>query len=546
MIRGFYSALALFFLLAATSRGEVNGSELYQRHCAMCHGAEGRGVAGVFPPLAHADYLSRERVKSLKAPLAGLSGEITVNGQVYRGGMPPVTLDDEQLVAVFSYIFTSWGNQLPPPTREEIASLRAKTKFPTHAALLAAMGAGELPAAPEGWTLGVATELTFSPVRLTVHPDGSCILILAENGDIWSCLLDGRELSRFLEASSYIDANLGRPSVLGFTVDRERRLYIVANQRNEKATPVRNEVTIFRTSAWSGESAWGRPAPWLRTSYPWGVGPYNHGVSHIAQGPDGMLYVNSGSRTDSGEPGTSPRYATTGEDPLTACIWQLDPKRDKPTVHIFARGLRNNFGFCWDDTGHLLATENGPDAEPAEELNVIEAGKHYGFPYQFSDWSTKPYPHTADAPPGLVFTQPLANRGPDAGGSAKGIATFDQHSCPSGIVWLEKDWPAPLGGTFLTARFGNLLQRPSDVGFDILQLRPDFAAGTTSVSRFLSPLGRPIDLLKLPGHRIIIAEYCRGATLAAGMGTPGRLLILSPRKQNAQSNTPQAQAQPSN
>lgn len=537
MIRILLSAASLILLALspASSFGAVNGAELYQRHCAMCHGAEGRGVVGVFPPLAQADFLSRERVKSLQAPLIGLSGEIIVNGQTYRGAMPPVTLDDEQLTSVFSHIFTSWGNQLPPPTREEIAALRAKTKFPTHAALLAAMGAGELPAAPEGWTLGVAAELTFSPVRLAAHPDGARLLILAENGDIWSCLLDGRELSRFLEGASYLDASLGRPSVLGFTVDRERRLYVVANQRNETVTPVRNEVTIFRSTSWSADQPWGRPSPWLRTAYPWGVGPYNHGVSHIAQGPDGMLYVNSGSRTDGGEPGNSPRYATTGEDPLTACMWRLDPKRENPTIEVFARGLRNNFGFCWDDAGRLLATENGPDAEPAEELNVIEAGKHYGFPFQFSDWSNKPYPHTADAPPGVIFTKPLINRGPDAGGSAGGLSTFDAHSCPSGMVWLDRDWPAPLGGTFLGARFGNLLKRPSDVGFDILQLRPDFAKGTTTVQRLLAPLARPIDLLKLPGHRLVIAEFCRGTTLAAGMGSPGRLLILAPGKPAAQS-----------
>jgi hypothetical protein len=98
-------------------------------------------------------------------------------------------------------------------------------------------------------------------------------------------------------------------------------------------------------------------------------------------------------------------------------------------------------------------------------------------------------------------------------------------------VWLEPDWPAPLGGTYLAARFGNLLERKSDVGFDLLQLQPDFAAGTTTVKRLLAPLGRPIDLLKLHGHRLIVAEYCRGNTLAAGLGSPGRLLLLAPKPQ---------------
>jgi hypothetical protein len=101
------------------------------------------------------------------------------------------------------------------------------------------------------------------------------------------------------------------------------------------------------------------------------------------------------------------------------------------------------------------------------------------------------------------------------------------------MVWLGADWPAPFSSTFLVARFGNLLKRGADTGFDILQLRPDFAARTTTTKKVLGPLARPIDVLKLPEHQLAIAEYCRGTTLAAGIGTPGRLLILRPKQSAA-------------
>ncbi len=190
--------------------------------------------------------------------------------------------------------------------------------------------------------------------------------------------------------------------------------------------------------------------------------------------------------------------------------------------------MRNTFGFCWDNEGRLLGAENGPDADAPEELNVIEQGRHYGFPFVFADWKENAYPHTPNAPPGPTFTAPLRNLGPDAGGSENGIATFDPHSCPTGIVYLWRDWPTPLGGTFLTARFGNFL-KGADVGFDVVQFAPDFAASTTTAKRLAGALGRPIDLLKLSGHRLVIAEHCRATTRAAGTGTPGRLLLLAPK-----------------
>ena len=98
---------------------------------------------------------------------------------------------------------------------------------------------------------------------------------------------------------------------------------------------------------------------------------------------------------------------------------------------------------------------------------------------------------------------------------------------PSAIVELGADWPAPLGGQLLVARFGNLISQSG--GYDVLRLKVDFTRQTTETHAVLQPLGRPISLVKLPGHRLLIAEYTRGTTLGAGLSTPGRLLILEPK-----------------
>jgi len=288
----------------------------------------------------------------------------------------------------------------------------------------------------------------------------------------------------------------------------------------------RSEVTIFRSTTDAGAS-WTKPTPWLRTSYPFGVGPYNHGASHIEQGPDGFLYVSNGARTDGNEAGQSDLYYKGGEVPLTAALWRIDPEAAEPKIEIFALGLRNTYHFTWDQAGRLLGVENGPDADAPEELNVIRQGSHYGFPYQFSDWTRKAYPHSPDAPAGQAFVRPYRNLGPDALGADGPTSTFTPHSSPSAIVELGEDWPAPLGGQLIVARFGNLISASS--GYDLLRLRPDHAAGTVETHTLIAPLGRPIAMLKLPGHRLLIAEYTRGTTLGAGLSTPGRLLILDPK-----------------
>lgn len=522
-----FSFLALTALATAQMSAQVEstGAELYRQYCAPCHGQEGLGIPQAFPPLVGSDFISNHRDRALRAPLEGLKGRIVVNGQSFDGWMPPVILRDEDLAKIFNYIFSSWGNTHPPTSVAELSALRAKTTYPTYEKLLAAMSPDILPPAPAGWKFSVGANLDFQPTRLTAHPDGKHVLILAANGDIWSWNIASHEIAPLWFGKETLNPALGDPTCLGLATDNKGRLYFISNQCNKSKTPVVDEVTIFRTEPWSGAGSWTKPKPWLVTAYNFGVGPYNHGVNHIAQGPDGLLYVSSGSRTDGGEPGKSPNYDKSGETPLTAKLWRINPEAEYPNIEIFANGLRNTYHFTWDHQNRLLGVENGTDADTPEELNWIEQGKHYGFPYEFGDWTTKPYPHTPDAPKDLTFVRPFKNVGPDANDRG-GSATFTPHSCPSTILELGSDWPAPLGNSFLISRFGNYLKDQS--GFDLVQARLDFAKKEAVVTTVATPLARPISMITLPGHRLLIAEYCRGNSLGAGTSTPGRLLILEP------------------
>jgi len=101
--------------------------------------------------------------------------------------------------------------------------------------------------------------------------------------------------------------------------------------------------------------------------------PSAHTSRVLGFGPDGRLYVSIGSSCD-------------------VCI-EADQRRTTIQVYDaagtgrpYAAGLRNANGFDWDPTtGHLWAGDNAQDGLgpnfPPDEINLVEAGKHYGFPF---------------------------------------------------------------------------------------------------------------------------------------------------------------------
>ncbi len=84
------------------------GATLYLDHCAGCHQAKGRGIPGVFPPLAgNGVVIAPDPANVLNVILGGVPA---------KGGyipMPPfgAQLDDDQVAQIANYVRTSWGNQ---------------------------------------------------------------------------------------------------------------------------------------------------------------------------------------------------------------------------------------------------------------------------------------------------------------------------------------------------------------------------------------------------------------------------------------------------
>ena len=103
------------------------GGQLYDKHCADCHGANGRGNGNIYPPLAGNRALRMaEPVNAIRIVLSGGFPPSTA-GNPRPYGMPPFSpvLNDTEAAAVISYVRASWGNAASEVTAAQVNRYRA-------------------------------------------------------------------------------------------------------------------------------------------------------------------------------------------------------------------------------------------------------------------------------------------------------------------------------------------------------------------------------------------------------------------------------------
>lgn len=120
----------------------AEGRVVYDANCMACHQTDGKGIAGVFPPLldnpnvADAAYVQ-------EVILQGRSGEIEVGGTTYDGVMPAFSaLSEEQVASVTLYVQEGLGAPAPETPAEPAVSPSAGKGLPgsTVLAYTAAFG----------------------------------------------------------------------------------------------------------------------------------------------------------------------------------------------------------------------------------------------------------------------------------------------------------------------------------------------------------------------------------------------------------------------
>ena len=105
----------------------AQGKPIYEKHCAECHGDDGKGLAPAYPPLAGNRALTMDAsVNAIRLVLnGGFAPGTAGNPRPY--GMPPFShkLDDAEVAAVVSYLRASWGNRANPVTPSEVNRYRS-------------------------------------------------------------------------------------------------------------------------------------------------------------------------------------------------------------------------------------------------------------------------------------------------------------------------------------------------------------------------------------------------------------------------------------
>jgi glucose/arabinose dehydrogenase len=199
--------------------------------------------------------------------------------------------------------------------------------------------------------------------------------------------------------------------------------------------------------------------------------PYKrHQQDGIVAGPDGRLYLGSGSTCD----------VCVERDPRSAAILSFRP--DGSSLRVVASGLRNPYGLVF--VGRTLyVSVNGEDqlgdTEPAEMVVRIRQGADYGWP---------------DCWPSYVLKKLIGS----CSGVTSPVAYLDPHSSADGIA----SWR----GDLFVAEWGEYLHNTH--GRVVVRIRRGH------VTTFATGFDHPLALAVGPSGDLLVADWGRGVIYA--------------------------------
>jgi len=241
----------------------------------------------------------------------------------------------------------------------------------------------------------------------------------------------------------------------------------------------------------------------------------------LAIGPDNHLYITVGSTCN----------ACAEPNPENATILRAKPDGSQRT--IYASGLRNTIGFDWHpDTKALYGWDHGIDwlgnDAQLEEINRIEQGRQYGWPYIYDFGAKNPQ----DEPPGEISHETWAKL------SQEPVLGHTAHSAGMQLLFYtgEAFPPDYRGDAFVTLR-GSWNRKPAS-GYEVVRIRfengepkavePFITGFLTEENGRTGYFGRPVGLAQAPDGSLLFTDDVNGVIYrvsrqeSATGGTPQR------------------------
>lgn len=108
------------------SGSSIDGAALFAQNCASCHGSNGKGLGGVFPPLQESEWVTGDKKRPIRIVLHGLQGRIEVEDRPYNGLMPAFggRLSNAEVAALLTYVRSLGENEASAVSAEEVQSVR--------------------------------------------------------------------------------------------------------------------------------------------------------------------------------------------------------------------------------------------------------------------------------------------------------------------------------------------------------------------------------------------------------------------------------------
>lgn len=337
-------------------------------------------------------------MKPLYALTAVLAAAITAFGAAIATAAEPISD-----VAVEGHVFQPAA--LPPP---DPASLKV----------------------PEGFVVEAFAKNLGNTRMLAVSSAGNVYVSRRETGDVMMIKVDseGKAQGEPVRVAS-------RPSLHGIAFHKDR-VYLTATKEVYVAD-VKADGTLGDLQMIVHDLA--------------DAGQHNNRTLRV--GPDGMLYISVGS--------TCNECAESNPENATLLRAQLDGT----SRSIFASGLRNTIGFDWHpQTGELWGMDHGidwlgDDTQP-EELNKLERGKRYGWPYFFADNQANPH----QKPPGGLPPEEWK------AGSTPMVMGYTAHAAPMQMAFYTgTQFPAEFRGDAFVAMRGSWNRKPPS-GYEVVRV----------------------------------------------------------------------------